>query len=535
MLDDRFVDELAAEPALTLLCGRYEGFDERIVQHFCVGRGLDRALRAVRRRARGDGRRATPSCASCRARSATPTPPPRSPSAPRSAATPSTRTTRARPSTAAGGCPRCSCRATTRRSAAGGARAAASVAAVAPRAVRYHEPPARAVLLTAARGLLAMSTVIDSLERAQLRRVPHFRAGDRVRVHFQVIEGTRRRTQVFEGVVIKRQGHGARETFTVRKQSFGVGVERTFPVHSPKIEKIEVAARGDVRRAKLYYLRDRVGKRARVRERRYTGPEESSSPGCCTIRAEALEAEAARSDRGGRRRGRDGHGGRRRGRRGGHRGRARDRRRRHRRRTPLRPTTPRPRRRARRGRGRRRPRRRPRASPPPTTRRDRRSRSRRAARSSSWSSSSRSRSASRSASRPSSSSRTGSRASRWSRRSRSASACSSTASATASATRRSATSSSSTRRPGSETRHVRRPPGATTAPPATGRRRGRSSVNFIKRVVAGPGDTIAIVDGHVIRNGKREKEPFIRTRARTTRTGVHVPDADHDSARTTGS
>jgi large subunit ribosomal protein L19 len=124
-----------------------------------------------------------------------------------------------------------------------------------------------------------MSTVIESLERAQLRRVPQFQAGDRVKVHFQVIEGTRRRTQVFEGVVIKRQGHGARETFTVRKQSFGVGVERTFPVHSPKIEKIEVTARGDVRRAKLYYLRERVGKRARVRERRYTGPEEAVEAG----------------------------------------------------------------------------------------------------------------------------------------------------------------------------------------------------------------------------------------------------------------
>jgi large subunit ribosomal protein L19 len=119
-----------------------------------------------------------------------------------------------------------------------------------------------------------MSTVIDSLERAQLRRLPAFGAGDRVRVHFQVIEGTRRRTQVFEGVVIKRQGHGVRETFTVRKQSFGVGVERTFPLHSPKIERIEVAARGEVRRAKLYYLRGRVGKRARVRERRSVGPEE---------------------------------------------------------------------------------------------------------------------------------------------------------------------------------------------------------------------------------------------------------------------
>src|SRR5215217_7540156 len=124
-----------------------------------------------------------------------------------------------------------------------------------------------------------MSGVIDSIERAQLRRVPVFQAGDRVRVHFQVVEGTRRRTQVFEGIVIKRQGSGLRETFTVRKQSFGVGVERTFPLHSPKIERIEVAARGDVRRAKLYYLRERVGKRARVRERRYTGPEEAVERG----------------------------------------------------------------------------------------------------------------------------------------------------------------------------------------------------------------------------------------------------------------
>ncbi len=116
-----------------------------------------------------------------------------------------------------------------------------------------------------------MSGVIDSLERAQLRKVPGFQAGDRVKVHFQVVEGTRRRTQIFEGTVIKRQGSGARETFTVRKQSFGVGVERTFPVHSPKIERIEVASRGDVRRAKLYYLRGRVGRRARVRERQFTG------------------------------------------------------------------------------------------------------------------------------------------------------------------------------------------------------------------------------------------------------------------------
>jgi large subunit ribosomal protein L19 len=152
-----------------------------------------------------------------------------------------------------------------------------------------------------------MSGVIESLERAQLRRVPVFQAGDRVRVHFQVVEGTRRRTQVFEGVVIKRQGTGVRETFTVRKQSFGVGVERTFPLHSPKIEKIDVAARGDVRRAKLYYLRERVGRGARVRERRWTGagqeqafvegampPDDAPRPGEEEL-AEA-EAEAAAAE-----------------------------------------------------------------------------------------------------------------------------------------------------------------------------------------------------------------------------------------------
>jgi large subunit ribosomal protein L19 len=124
-----------------------------------------------------------------------------------------------------------------------------------------------------------MAGLIDSIERAQLRRVPAFQAGDRVRVHFQVVEGQRRRTQVFEGVVLKRQGSGVRETFTVRKQSFGVGVERTFPLHSPKIERIEVAARGDVRRAKLYYLRDRVGRASRVRERRWTGEPETIEAG----------------------------------------------------------------------------------------------------------------------------------------------------------------------------------------------------------------------------------------------------------------
>src|ERR1044072_7917560 len=132
-----------------------------------------------------------------------------------------------------------------------------------------------------------MSTVIDSIERAQLRKVPRFKAGDTVRVHFQVIEGQRRRVQVFEGIVIKRQGSGARETFTVRKQSFGVGVERTFPLHSPKIEKLEIAARGDVRGAKLYYLRGRIGKAARVAERRRG------------IDADPISAPAARRGAGG--------------------------------------------------------------------------------------------------------------------------------------------------------------------------------------------------------------------------------------------
>jgi large subunit ribosomal protein L19 len=112
-----------------------------------------------------------------------------------------------------------------------------------------------------------MSSLIETIERRQLREVPEFKAGDTLRVHFQVIEGQRRRVQVFEGICIKRQGAGARETFTVRKQSFGVGVERTFPLHSPKVERIEVAAIGDVSRAKLYYLRQKVGKKARVREK----------------------------------------------------------------------------------------------------------------------------------------------------------------------------------------------------------------------------------------------------------------------------
>jgi large subunit ribosomal protein L19 len=135
-----------------------------------------------------------------------------------------------------------------------------------------------------------MSSVIDSIERDQLKKgLPKFAPGDRVRVHFQVIEGSRKRTQVFEGVVLRRQGSGARETFTVRKQSFGVGVERTFPLHSPKIEKLEVAARGDVRRAKLYYLRGRVGKAARVAERRWGIDEDMVS--AAPDQTEATDAE----------------------------------------------------------------------------------------------------------------------------------------------------------------------------------------------------------------------------------------------------
>src|SRR5213080_5150766 len=137
-----------------------------------------------------------------------------------------------------------------------------------------------------------MSGVIDSLERAQLRKVPDFQAGDRVKVHFQVVEGNRRRTQVFEGTVIKRQGSGARETFTVRKQSFGVGVERTFPLHSPKIERIEVASIGDVNRAKLYYLRGKVGKKARVRELRQDGPRAAKAAAQPKAEPEPVEADS---------------------------------------------------------------------------------------------------------------------------------------------------------------------------------------------------------------------------------------------------
>jgi large subunit ribosomal protein L19 len=136
-----------------------------------------------------------------------------------------------------------------------------------------------------------MSSVIDDIERGQLRKgLPSFDPGDRVRVHFQVVEGQRRRTQVFEGIVLRRQGSGVRETFTVRKQSFGVGVERTFPLHSPKIEKLEIAARGDVRRAKLYYLRGRIGKAARVAERRW-GIDEELISAPAAAEPEAVDAD----------------------------------------------------------------------------------------------------------------------------------------------------------------------------------------------------------------------------------------------------
>jgi large subunit ribosomal protein L19 len=138
-----------------------------------------------------------------------------------------------------------------------------------------------------------MSDVIETLERAQLRDgLPQFKAGDTVRVHFRVIEGQRSRIQVFEGIVLKRQGSGARETFTVRKQSFGVGVERTFPLHSPKIDKIEVVAIGDVSRAKLYYLRGKVGKKARVREKRYGAGAAAANAAAAAAKSEPATEEA---------------------------------------------------------------------------------------------------------------------------------------------------------------------------------------------------------------------------------------------------
>jgi large subunit ribosomal protein L19 len=112
--------------------------------------------------------------------------------------------------------------------------------------------------------------IIRAIEQQQIREdLPEFRVGDTVELRYKIIEGTRERTQPFKGVVIRRHGSGARETFTVRKISFGVGVERTFPVHSPKIEKIDILSRGKVRRAKLYFLRDKIGKAARLKEKGY--------------------------------------------------------------------------------------------------------------------------------------------------------------------------------------------------------------------------------------------------------------------------
>ena len=131
--------------------------------------------------------------------------------------------------------------------------------------------------------------VLDAVDAASLRSdIPTFRAGDELKVHVRVIEGNKSRIQVFQGIVIRRQGNGARESFTIRKISYGVGVERTFPVHTPVIEKIEVARRGDVRRAKLYYLRDLRGKAAKIREKR--GDVEASKSGTSPV-AQAVVAE----------------------------------------------------------------------------------------------------------------------------------------------------------------------------------------------------------------------------------------------------
>jgi large subunit ribosomal protein L19 len=135
-----------------------------------------------------------------------------------------------------------------------------------------------------------MNKIIEQIEQRQLRsELPQFKAGDSVRVHFKVIEGQRQRIQVFEGVVIKRQGAGVRETFTVRKSSFGVGVERTFPLHSPKINKIDVVSIGDVNRAKLYYLRGKIGKKARVRAKRDQMTKAPKAPKAAA--SESLEPE----------------------------------------------------------------------------------------------------------------------------------------------------------------------------------------------------------------------------------------------------
>ena len=141
--------------------------------------------------------------------------------------------------------------------------------------------------------------VLDALDAASLRKdIPQFRAGDELKIHVRVIEGNKSRLQVFQGIVIRRQGDGVRETFTIRKVSYGVGVERTFPVHTPVIEKIELIKKGDVRRAKLYYLRDLRGKAAKIREKRDGvegyGDGITSTPDLAPeVVAEVVEAEAA--------------------------------------------------------------------------------------------------------------------------------------------------------------------------------------------------------------------------------------------------
>lgn len=144
--------------------------------------------------------------------------------------------------------------------------------------------------------------VLDAVDAASLRSdIPTFRAGDELKVHVRVIEGSKSRLQVFQGIVIRRQGSGVRETFTVRKVSYGVGVERTFPVHTPVIEKIEVVRRGDVRRAKLYYLRDLRGKAAKIREKRSAADEVKivSTPAPAVVEevviAETVEAPAVQA------------------------------------------------------------------------------------------------------------------------------------------------------------------------------------------------------------------------------------------------
>jgi len=142
-----------------------------------------------------------------------------------------------------------------------------------------------------------MNKIIEQIEQRQLRpELPQFKAGDSVRVHFKVIEGQRQRIQVFEGIVIKRQGAGVRETFTVRKSSFGVGVERTFPLHSPKINKIDVISIGDVNRAKLYYLRAKIGKKARVRAKRDQHVKKAPAVSPESVEPKSIEPEAAQPE-----------------------------------------------------------------------------------------------------------------------------------------------------------------------------------------------------------------------------------------------